>query len=94
MENTNTSIFNWERAQELMDNIKRMNDLLAVHTQADSSDLIIYQYEEKRDASGEFATGLQHLLKGLPFILITVMGGVVDISRQEDRYGGLDLSSH
>ncbi len=50
MENTNTSVFNWERAQELMDNIKRMNDLLAVHTQADSSDLIIYQYEEKRDA--------------------------------------------
>lgn len=49
MENTNTSVFNWERAQELMDNIKRMNDLLAVHNQADSSDLIIYQYEEKRD---------------------------------------------
>ena len=48
MENTNTALFNWAKAQELMDNIKRMNDLLDVHIQAQNSDLILFQYEEMR----------------------------------------------
>ncbi len=48
MKNTNTALFNGAKAQELMDNIKRVNDLLDVHIQAQSSDLILFQYEEMR----------------------------------------------
>jgi len=60
MENKETSLFNWARAQELMDNIKRMNDLLQVHYQANSSDLITFQYEELR---GRFIRELNEMFQ-------------------------------
>lgn len=60
MENKETTLFNWARAQELMDNIKRMNDLLQVHYQANSSDLITFQYEELR---GRFIRELNEMFQ-------------------------------
>ena len=46
MENT---AFNWAIVQDLLENIKEIEGLIAMHQKGDSSPLIVFQYEEKKD---------------------------------------------
>jgi hypothetical protein len=46
MENTT---WNWFIAQDLIENIKKIEDLLEMHIKGKGSNLIIYQYQEMKN---------------------------------------------
>ena len=56
MENTT---FQWVIIQNLLENIKQINDLLSLHIEGGSSPLIIAQYEARKD---EFIKELNQVL--------------------------------
>ena len=41
--------WNWFIAQDLIENIKKIEDLLEMHIKGESSNLIIYQYQEMKN---------------------------------------------